>query len=66
MYANVHRNPDTPPWLPEDFMGRGDRQQRLLEARKTQREVARANLQLAKLSPGSPAPAGFAQKLRVN
>jgi len=52
--CNAHfRGKDDPAWLPEDFLGTGNREARKAEAVMSKIEAARANTELGKISRDS-------------
>lgn len=66
MYANVNflerdsrGNPIGVAWLPEDFLGEGNRQAREDERTISTIAAAQANAELEKLKKGDPAPEGI-------
>ncbi len=66
MYANVHfRERDSQgnitgvPYVPEDFLGSGNRAQRTLQSAREKAEVIQANARLAQMVRGAPAGANI-------
>lgn len=55
MFANVWRKPETPAWLPDDFLDDGsNRIRRVAEYKREQEAVMVANARLAQIVEGAP------------
>ncbi len=55
MYANAHfRGPDTVAFIPEDFLGLGDREERQREEALSQQIVMQENMRLSRIKKGEP------------
>lgn len=55
MYANAHfRGPDTVAFIPEDFLGLANREERQREEALSQQIVMQANMALQKIRRGEP------------
>ncbi len=53
MFCNAHfRGKDDIAWIPEDFLGTGNREKRKMEALQSKIATARANSELAKIQRG--------------
>lgn len=55
-FANAHFANDRVPFLPEDFLGGGNREQRKLQSAKSQLAAAKENLRLNRIKKGDPPP----------
>jgi hypothetical protein len=55
-FCNAHFKTDGVPWLPADFIGRGNRDQRIKQRRIDGAAVAVLNRQLAQMRPGMAEP----------
>ena len=56
MFANAHfKKPEDEPFTADDFLGRGNRQERSIKAAQDKLAVISANAQLARIKAGTPA-----------
>jgi hypothetical protein len=54
---NAHFVTEGVPWMAEDFMGGGNRSQRVMRQQRDNIDMAREQMRLARIVPGAPPPA---------
>lgn len=57
-FYNGHFVTEGVPWVADDFLGRGNRAQRMMQRQRDNLDMAREQMRMARIVPGAPPPAG--------